>query len=270
MNRYLRIFLCGVFAVLLTFKGFSQVDFSGQKVDSSGLIFFLTPNFSYHFSMADLRKEFGNNLSIGTDICLKTKRNWTIDFGFKYYFNGKVEPAVLDSTFKHITAKLPDGSGIFIDRSGKASSEVMVDFRGLSFHLEGGKVIPVSQKFRNSGIWVKLGMGVMQHYLHIKNPQQPEERVPAIEPEYRKGYDRLTLGFSLNQFIGYIHLTKKNLFCFYGGVEFSEIFARRQREYDFNLMRKDDSKLFESLTGIKIGWIIPLYKHNPYAEFEYR
>ena len=113
-------------------------------------------------------------------------------------------------------------------------------------------------------------MGVMQHYLYIKNPQQPEDRVPALEPEYLKGYDRLTLGFSLNQFIGYMHLTKKNLLCFYGGVEFAEIFAKRQREYDFNLMRKDDVKLFESMIGLKIGWIIPLYKHNPYAEFEYR
>ena len=261
MNKY----LCIIFTVLMVFQGFSQVELPKQKIDSAGLILFLTPNFSYHFSLADLRKEFGNNLSIGADICLKTKSNWSINFGFKYYFNGKVENAVLDSTFKYITA-----SGLFINRSGVASSEIEVDFRGTSFHLQGGKVIPVSQKFRNSGIWVQFGIGFMQHYLYIKNPQQSEYRVPALEPEYQKGYDRLTLGFSLNQFIGYMHLTKKNLLCFYGGVEFSEVFAKRQREYDFNLMRKDDAKLFESIIGLKVGWIIPLYKHNPYMEYEYR
>ena len=260
--NYIRFFICIVFFVLMAFKGFSQVELPKQKVDSSGLILFLSPNFSYHFTMADLRKEFGNNLSIGMDISLKTKSNWSIDFGFNYYFNGKVENKILDNTFKYVTA-----DGIFITNSGKASSEIEVDFRGLSFHLQGGKIIPVSQKYRNSGIWIKLGIGVMQHYLYIKNPQ---EEVPAIGTEYRKGYDRLTLGFSLNQFIGYMHLTKKNLLCFYGGIEFYEIFAKRQREYDFNLMRKDDSKLFESLIGIKVGWIIPLYKHKPYAEFEYR
>ena len=261
-----RIIFCSVFFVLTSFNGFSQIELPKQRVDSAGLILFLTPNFSYNFSMADLRKEFGNNLSIGTDICLKTKSNWSIDFSFKYYFNGKVENAVLDSTFQHITA-----NGIFINRSGAASSEIQVDFRGVSFHLQAGKVIPVFHKFRNSGIWVKLGMGVMQHYLYIKNPQDQVPAIAAKDPDnYQAGYDRLTLGFSLNQFIGYMHLTKKNLLCFYGGIEFSEIFAKRQREYDFNLMRKDDAQPFESLVGIKIGWIIPLYKHNPYTEFEYR
>jgi len=261
MNKY----FCTIFLVLTMFRGFSQVELPKQRVDSSGLILYLTPNFSYNFTMADLQKEFGNNLSIGTDICLKTKSNWSIDFGFKYHFNGKVKSEIYDSTIKYFTA-----NGLFITRSGMATGEIKFDFRGLSFHLQAGKVIPISQKFRNSGIWLRLGVGVMQHYLDIKNPQQPEDRVPAIEPDYRKGYDRLTLGFSLNQFIGYMHLTRKNLLCFYGGVEFSEIFAHRQREYDFNLMRKDDTKLFESLIGIKVGWIIPLYKHNPYTEFEYR
>jgi len=269
MNKYIRIFLCFIVAASMAFQGFSQLVLPRQKVDSSSLICFLTPNFSYHFSMADLRKEFGNNLSIGTDICLKTKSNWSIDLGFKYYFKDRdaVNSTIVDNTFQHITAKLSNGDPIFITNSGIASSEIQVGFRGISFHLQGGKIIPLSKKFHNSGIWVKLGMGVMQHYLYIKNP---EDQVPALEAAYRKGYDRLTLGFSLNQFIGYMHLTKKNLLCFYGGVEFYEIFARRQREYDFNLMRKDDAKLFESLIGIKIGWIIPLYKHNPYAEFEYR
>ena len=261
--------ICFVFAFLMVFQGVAQVEFSKQKVDSASLICFLTPNFYYHFSGADLRKEFGNNLSIGTDICLKTKSNWSIDFGFKYYFNGSVDSLLVDNTIKHITAQMSDGRRIFISQSGKASNGIQVDFRGLSFHLQGGKVFPVSKKFRNSGIWLRMGMGVMQHYLYIKNPED-EDFVPALSPEYRKGYDRLTLGFSLNQFIGYMHLTKKNLLCFYGGVEFAEIFAKRQREYDFNLMQKDNSKLFESLIGIKIGWIIPLYKHNPYAEFEYR
>lgn len=261
-----RIFLCLAFFIL-TIKGFSQIELPKQKVDSAGLFCFLTPNFSYNITAADLRKEFANNLSIGTDICLKTKSNWSIDLGFKYYFNGRVDTTLIDNTFKHITVKLSDGSSTFIENSGKASGEIAVDFRAISFHLQGGKVIPVSQKYRNSGIWLKMGIGVMQHYLYIKNP---ENKVPAITPEYRKGYDRLTLGFSLNQFVGYMHLTKKNLFCLYGGVEFYEVFAHRQREYDFNLMRKDDAKLFESMIGLKIGWIIPLYKHNPYAEFEYR
>jgi len=254
---------CVFFTVLMAAQGFSQIELPKQRVDSAGLICFLTPNFTYNLTMADLRKEFGNNLSIGTDICLKTKSNWTIDFGFKYYFSGKVDSVVLYNTVEHII----DKSGLYITQSGDATGEMEVDFRGLSFHLQGGKIIPLSKRFQNSGIWLKAGVGVMQHYLYIKNP---DDKLPSLTAEYRKGYDRLTLGFSLNQFVGYMHLTKKNLLCFYGGVEFYQIFAHRQREYDFNLMRKDDAKPFESLIGLKVGWIIPLYKHNPYAEYEYR
>jgi len=263
--KYTRFFLCFSFAVLTAFKGFSQIELPKQRVDSSGLIVFLTPNFTYNCVMADLRKDFGNNISIGTDICLKTKNNWSIDFGFKYYFAGRVRSEILDSTFKYITS-----NGVFIPKSGAVTSDGRVDFdfRGISFHFQTGKVIPVSNRFRNSGIWIKMGIGVMQHYLYINNPQT--DPIPALSKEYRKGYDRLTLGFSLNQFIGYMHLTKKNLLCFYGGVEFYEIFATRQREFDFMLMGKNDKGLFESLIGIKVGWIIPLYKHNPYFEYEFR
>jgi hypothetical protein len=262
MNKYMKILAGILFSILMTVNGLAQIELPKQRVDSSGLILFLAPNFTWNLPMADLRKEFGNNLSIGMDICLKTKSNWSIDFGFKYYFSGKVDSGVYDKTFEHITA-----NGLFIPNGGLATHEMEVDFRGVSFHLQGGKIIPLFKKYQNSGLWMKVGVGVMQHYLHIKNPMQ---QVPSLTPEYCKGYDRLTLGFTLNQFIGYMHLTKKNLLCFYGGVEFYESFAKRQREYDFNLMRKDDAKLFESLVGLKIGWIIPLYKHNPYAEFEYR
>lgn len=242
-------------------KGYAQTEVHRIKVDSSNLFVFLTANFSYNFTLADLRKEFGDNLSIGADFGIKTKNNWSVDFGFKYHFSGKFDSLIGEDLFKYIAS-----DGNFFTENG-LPMKLNVDFRGLNFQLQAGKVIPVSQKFRNSGIWVKLGIGVMQHYLHIKTNQN---EIPSLTNEYKKGYDRLTLGFTLNQFIGYMHLTKKNLLCFYGGIEFSEIFAKRQREYDFNLMGKDNSKLFESMIGIKVGWIIPLYKHDPHSEFEYR
>jgi hypothetical protein len=56
----------------------------------------------------------------------------------------------------------------------------------------------------------------------------------------------------------------------YGGVELMENFAKRQRAFDYSLMKKDDSKRFEAMIGIKIGWIIPLYRHNSNETFYYR
>ena len=249
--------------VLFSEKGYSQVETRELKVDSARLFVILTPNFTYNIVLADLRKEYGNNLAIGTDVGVKMKNNWSIDFGFKYLFGGDINPDLIDSTFKGLVC-----DGRFIASNGVASGEIELEFRGLSFHLQGGKIIPLSKRYRNSGIWIKCGVGVTQHFINIKNP---ENKVLSLTPEYRKGYDKLTLGFSLYQFVGYAHMTKRNLFCLYGGVEFFENFAHRQRKFDYSLMRDDrSSQLFEAMIGFKIGWIIPLYKHDPNKEFHYR
>ena len=260
MKKYFFFFSACV--VLFCVKGYSQVEVRESKVDSAGLFVILTPNFTYNMVLADLKKEFGNNFAIGADVGVKLKNNWSIDFGFKYLFGGDIRQNVIDSAFQYLVC-----DGHFIASNGVASSEIELEFRGVSFHLQGGKIIPMSKRYRNSGIWIKAGIGVTQHFMNIKNP---EEKIKSLTSEYKKGYDRLTLGLSLYQFVGYAHITKRNLFCVYGGVDFFENFAHRQREFDFSLMRKDNSKLFEAMIGFKIGWIIPLYKHEPNREFYYR
>ena len=260
MKKHLFLFIICV--VIFCAKTYSQMEVRVSKTDSAGLFVFLAPNFIYNIVLADLKKEFKNNLAIGTDLGVKMKNNWSIDFGFKYYFGGEVDTNILKSMFKHL---LVDGH--FIKQTGEATTEVKFEFRGISFHLQTGKIIPVSKRFLNSGIWLKAGIGVTQHFINIKNL---EDAVPHLRPEYKKGYDRLTLGFSLYQFVGYAHFNKRNLFCAYAGVEFFENFAKRQRDYDYSLMKKDDTKLFEAMIGFKIGWIIPLYKHDPNAVFYYR
>ena len=262
MKKYVAFFIFSV--VLFCGKGYSQIEISEskKKVDSAGLFVILTPNFTYNIVLADLRKEYGNHLAIGTDVGVKLKNNWSIDFGFKYLFGGGIDTSVINTTFLRLLC-----DGHFINNKGVATKEVEFEFRGISVHLQGGKIIPVTKRFRNSGIWIKCGIGVTQHFINIKNPGN---KVENLRPDYRKGYDRLTLGFSVYQFVGYAHMTKRNLFCVYGGVDFFENFAHRQRDFDFSLMRKDDSKLFEAMIGFKIGWIIPLYKHDPNREFHYR
>ncbi|MBO4737986.1 MAG: hypothetical protein J5606_00320 [Bacteroidales bacterium] len=232
-----------------------------SRTDSATLFVYADAEFSYNFPLADLRKEFSNFLAVGASINVKTKSNWLVGFAFNYQFSGKVRQEVVTEMFQYIMG----GGNYFISSSGLATEEVSVDYRGLSFYLMGGKIIPVSQRFRNSGILLKAGLGINQHYIFIKNPNN---EVLQLNEEYRKGYDRLTLGYSLYEFVGYQHMTKKNLLCFFGGIEFQQTFSHRQRAWDFSLMKKDDRKFFEALIGLKIGWIIPLYKHNPYRVFQ--
>jgi hypothetical protein len=262
-----RFFFFLVSTVLLSINVFSQIETRVSKTDSAGLFIILTPNFTYNIVLADLHKDYGNNLAIGADIGFKLKSNWSIDFGFKYYFGGKVSQDLIDSTFKNLRV-----DGYFISSNGVATDEIEVEFRGTSFHFQVGKIIPVTKRYRNSGIWIKAGIGLTQHLMNIKNPENKVYSLSSKKgaPNYKAGYDKLTIGFSLYQFIGYAHMNKRNLFCMYGGVEFMENFAKRQRQYDYSLMGKDNSKRFEAMVGFKIGWIIPLYRHNPYTVFYYR
>ncbi|HXH20060.1 MAG TPA: hypothetical protein VNJ07_13360, partial [Chitinophagales bacterium] len=82
-----------------------------------------------------------------------------------------------------------------------------------------------------------------------------------LNKEYRKGYDRLTSGFMLSQFIGYFFLDakKKRINC-YAGIEVQEGFAKNRRSWNFDEKRRDDSLRNDILISIRLGWIIPFYR----------
>jgi hypothetical protein len=262
MKKYI---IMGWLALSVTTYANAQIALqkTGMVDSTMKISVFFAPQFTYNFALADLKKDFGNNMSIGAVACLKLPKNWTFDIEFKYFFGGKVDTGLVNRTFKHLVTS----NGFFVNGSGREVNEIELEFRGTNLSFMAGKVFPVSHRFRNSGIWIRLGLGVTQHYMNIKNP---ENTIPSLTNEYKKGYDHLTIAFTLNQFVGYLHFTQRKLWCFYGGVEFSELFAKRQREYDFTLMRKDNAKLFEAMVGLKVGWIIPLYRRTNTLEFEYR
>ena len=241
---------------------FSQIQMKRSTTDSAGLIAYVSANYSYNFILknSDLYKESTNLMGVGANLSLKTKSNWTIETGFNYYFAGKVKGT--DSMFAMIT----NAAGLIMDGNGTAAN-IEVDTRGWSLRLEGGKIFPISKKMQNAGIHAKLGVGVLQRNVFIKNP---DNLVACLTEEYKKGYDRLTLGVSLYQYIGYTHLSNIKYSCFYGGIEFYEIFSKRQRDYDFNLMGKDNRKFFDVLIGLKFGWIVPLYKKEYIDTYYFR
>lgn len=260
--------ICLLILALCLYGNFYAQKFQERvtTTDSSALIVYTHFEFGYDIVLADLKTDFGNFLSAGTGINVKTKSNWMFGFTFNYQFEGKVKPNVLLEQFKYTRIVPANGNDpYFISSNGGSTYDVKFDYRGLYFKFLFGKVIPVWKKYENSGILLQGGIGVLQHYIHIINP---DNSVLSLTEDYRKGYDKLTLGFSLYQFIGYQHLNKRNLLCFYGGIEFSETFSKRQRQYDFILMDKDNKNYFDAFIGFKIGWIIPLYKHNPYRVFQ--
>lgn len=245
---------------MLCFSVSAQNQIKVSKVDSAGFIFYTGANYSYQLVRGDFQNESTDIMCIGLDLGLKTKSNWSFDVDFGYFFSGKVKGT--DSLFRLITNQI----GSIMDGDG-VPADIDVDQRAWTLQANIGKIFPISKYHRNSGIQTKIGAGTMQRYIFIKNP---ENKVAALNNEYKKGYDRLTIGFSLHQYIGYINLSKTKYTCFYAGVELTETFSHRQREWDFSLMGKDNRSFTDIMIGFKIGWIIPLYKKEYQDTFYFR
>jgi hypothetical protein len=111
-----------------------------------------------------------------------------------------------------------------------------------------------------------IGAGLLQHKIRI---EVQDNNVPQLDGDYRKGYDRLTNGLALTEFVGYLHCGNNRLINFFAGIELTQAFTKSRRDWDFSTMRKDDSNRMDLLFGIKVGWFFPMYKHAATAYYIY-
>jgi hypothetical protein len=150
-------------------------------------------------------------------------------------------------------------SGNIIDGNGTFALYALYE-RGYSINFRVGKVLKVLRANPNSGLMFMLGAGYLAHRLVIDNQNNT---APQITGDYAKGYDRLTGGLNLNQFIGYFYMGKSRVLNLFGGFEFYQAFTKSQRDYIFDQMQQDNNNYLDLFFGIKVGWMIPIYKRAP-------
>lgn len=221
--------------------------------DSAISTAFFTAHYQYQIPGGDLSESFLSSSGIGTSFIYKTSSNWLFGVDYNFFFRDTVKGA--DTLLKSISTSLGeviDGNGIY--------AEIHMYERGFYSTAKIGKLFPIIGPNDNSGICVIVGGGLLQHKVRIENP---ENTAPQLSGDYKKGYDKLTNGFALSEFIGYIHMGNNKLVSFYAGFEFAQAWTQSRRDYDFVLMGKDEKKRFDTLSGFKFGWIIPLYKRKP-------
>jgi len=156
-------------------------------------------------------------------------------------------------------------SGYIINKYGEYGTFLLSE-RGFYGGAKIGKLIPVWGPNKNSGIIVNVGAGLLQHQIRIENK---DNNTPPILGDYKKGYDRLSNGLCLREFIGYQYLDNKGLINFYFGIEFYQAWTKCRRDYNFDTMQRDDTERKDYLSGIRIGWILPLYRKAPNKYYYY-
>ena len=217
---------------------------------------------SYAFTLpgGDLADRFGPSSMVGGGFQFKSKGNWIVGANFDFLFGSKVKDT--DSLMYNLKTE----SGHIIDMAGNFADYNIYE-RGYALSARIGRLIPVLSPNPNSGLIVTAGMGYFQHKIRI---EVLNNTAPQLQDDYKKGYDRLTGGFMVNEFIGYLFLSDSRLLNFYGGFEFTQAFTSPRRDVYFDTMEPDPkSNRTDLLYGFRVGWIIPIFERQPEKFYYY-
>lgn len=219
--------------------------------DSSMMLHMFSFHMSGHLPGGDIAQRYGANLGVGGSYFFKSQKNWVFSADFTYFSGNKFkEDSIFDA--------LKDEYGDYINIFGEIG-EVAYYERGFYTGLKAGKLFPVFGPNPNSGLLVMVSGGILQYKTLI---HQDGRDIPAINEEYMKGYDRLTNGFGISEFIGYLHLDSKEPINFYAGLEFHQAWTQCRRDWNFDTMGPDLTKRKDFLYGFRVGWIFPINKKS--------
>lgn len=256
LNSLMKKILSTLLLIMLVISpAFSQVNIK----DSAIFTPLIYATYSYMFPGGDLAERFGGTSSIGGGIIFKTRSNWLLGAEGNFMFGGTVKGQ--DSLLTGISTP----EGFIIDANGYYA-DVLFYERGYNIFGKIGKVIPILSPNPNCGITVLVGGGFLQNKIRIHNPGNT---APQIYGDYRKGYDRLNNGFAVTGSIGYMYLGNTRLLNFYAGFEFTQAWTKSKRDRDFDTGKQDTKKYSSQWYGIKVCWMIPLYKRTPREFYRY-
>lgn len=219
----------------------------------------LSFNYSLNSPIYQWKERFGLFNSIGGQIGYKTARNFLFQFEGNFIFGNQIkESAILDN--------LKDTYGNITDDQGNISLAPMFT-RGYTLSCNIGKLFPLGSKKNESGLLMNMGIGFLSYKYRIETNSV---NIPSIEGDYTKGYDRLTSGLLLSQFLGYQLVANKSLYNVYLGLYFQQGITKNIRSIFFDKPNETVStKLrLDGSYGIKIGWNIPFFNDKP-KEFYY-
>ncbi|MFM7079016.1 MAG: hypothetical protein ACKOYC_04400, partial [Bacteroidota bacterium] len=161
---------------------------------------FMNIGFGIYQPGGDLADRFGTGSMVSGEVLYKNKRNFVFGINTGFLFGDKIkEPGLFSDLYT------PEGQIIGLDG---LYAEIRLFERGYHVGATVGKIFSFKKPNPNSGIMVLVGPGFLQHKIRIEDIGNT---VPALRGDYKKGYDRLTNGLRLYQFIGYVYFSNRQL-----------------------------------------------------------
>ena len=237
----------------------AQILYAQKKFSTQYTPLTINTSFGVQIPAADLSKRYGTNLTVGGGLeYISLPKGWIIATDFQYLFGQKVKEDVLANM------RTPDGA-ILGDIGTYAN--IQLRERGIYIGVSAGKLFKFFDNGnRIRGLRFTAGGGFLQHKIRI---QDNGNSAPQIAPPYTAGYDRLTNGLALTQFVGYQIVSRDKTINFFIGLDFTEGFTQNRRAFNFDTRQADTKKRLDILYGARVGWSIPLFTNQNADDIEY-
>ncbi len=226
---------------------------------NTGDVLLLKAGYAYQLPAADLSQRFGSSFSINSGFDLITKeKNWIYGVEAHLFFGSQVKEDVL------VNLRTEQN---FIIGNDRNPADTPLRERGYYLGGHVGKLFTIGEQNPRSGLRVTLGGGWLIHRIRLQ--EDPVRAVAPLNDEYRYGYDRLTEGLALRQFIGYQILDLKGQINFYGGIELMEGLTKGRRDIQFDTRQPYLDSRFDMLIGFRLAWTLPFYLNRNTEEIYY-
>jgi len=211
----------------------------------------LPVSYSVYASAGDFNNRYGGSSAISLDLQNKTQRNWTFGLRFGYHFGKEINETTLLSNLSNTNGTVTDQDGY--------PAEMQFFMRGISILGTFGGIINFRSSSPHSGIWISGGAGFLQHKIKIEDLNG---KTTQVGDRYIAGYDRLTNGMALQQYLGYLYMDKNKLVNFHIGLDIIEGFTKNRRIFQYDIMEAETHSRIDILWGLRLGWILPFYRLN--------
>lgn len=229
-----------------------------QSNYNEGPVIFYHIGYGLQTPQGDLADRFGPNFNLNNGVEFMTSNNWIFGLDGQILFGNEVKTDVL------APLRSPEG---FIFADNNQAADIQLRERGMYLGLTVGKLIPLSKQNKRFGLRTMVGGGLLQHRIRIQ--EDPQGFVIQLTGDYKKGYDQLSNGFALYEFIG-IQLNSINRrINFYAGFEFIQGFTENRRDVNFFAEEQETTPRLDLLLGFKLGWMLPFYLDFSPEEIRY-
>ncbi|MBK6731633.1 MAG: hypothetical protein IPG60_11995 [Bacteroidetes bacterium] len=240
-RQYIFLFLLSAFAI----QASAQISLKDSIVKAS----IINIDLGIGIPAGDLAERFGSHLIVGGGYQYKFENNVLLGGSAHYIFGNTV-------TQEDLLSNMLIDDKYVIGNDGLLYTPIAGE-QGFDFSVQIGQITKLFSTNPNTGVTWLVGIGMLEHAISI---YIDKPFVPQLSSEYQKGYDRLSNGFMLNQYIGYYVFNNKNFVNFRAGVEFQEAFTKNRRGIDFDTQQTDDETHFDMMITLKLSWNLCIFE----------